>query len=141
MCRHSSFLVFPHGVLCTHSARISARTRIRIIRTHILCTHTHFKTFLFAKCCNLDLCGAHMAVFLNLRDDFEISVDFFCDPCARTSKSFMTVTVPDPMPRGAFKIEVRHVRKCRMCVFVGCPSAVTRGRPTPGNAGCTSAPL
>ena len=50
-----------------------------------------------------------MAVFLNLRDDFEISEGFFCDPCARMSKSFMTVTVPDRMPRGAFKIEVRHV--------------------------------
>ena len=53
--------------------------------------------------------GAQIAVLLNLQDDFEISVDFFCDPCARTSKRFMTVTVPDPMPRGAFKIEVRHV--------------------------------
>ena len=50
-----------------------------------------------------------MAVFLNLRDDFEISEDFFCDPCARMSKSFMTGTVPDRMPRGAFKIEMRHV--------------------------------
>ena len=50
-----------------------------------------------------------MAVFLNLRDDFEISADFFCHSCARTSKRFVTVTVPDPMPRGAFKIEVRHV--------------------------------
>ena len=50
-----------------------------------------------------------MAVFLNLRDDFEISVDFFCHSCARTSKRFVTVTVPDPMPRGAFKIEMRHV--------------------------------
>ena len=79
---------FFGSVFC---AGISARTRIR---THILCTLTHFTTIPFGKCCYLDLCGARIAVFLNLRDDFEISIDFFCDPCAQTSRSFMTVTVP-----------------------------------------------
>ena len=34
--------------------------------------------------------------FRNLRDDLEISVDFFCDPCAQISKRFMTVTVSLP---------------------------------------------
>ena len=74
-------------------AGISARTRIR---THILCTHTHFQTFPAAKSCKLDLLGANMAGFLNFPHDGDISVDFFCDPSAQMSKSFMTVTVSLP---------------------------------------------